>query len=240
MSDGTASWAILRQVVLGAEDLEVTSKQLRGALGLAPGFADPALETIGMADETLRVGPQAHLEIVAPLSQDTSLARWIAKGGGGGYALSIQVPDITPLLAAATAAGVRTSADTEVYGHRIVQLHPGDLGLLLELDEIADPEAWFWDDVEAEVSAEPRVRDVLAVDLSSPDPAAQAALWSQVFGVPVGEDESAPSMRLGTRTLRFVPGGRRMLSRVVLARTDAGPAEQLTVGGVRLDLVPAG
>ncbi|MER2224911.1 MAG: hypothetical protein ABS976_25295, partial [Rhodococcus sp. (in: high G+C Gram-positive bacteria)] len=89
---GTGTWEILRQVVIGARDLDKTGRQLREALNLAPGFADPLLEDIGLADETLAVGPQAFLEIVAPLDETVSLARWIRKGGGeGGYALSIQV-----------------------------------------------------------------------------------------------------------------------------------------------------
>lgn len=148
------TWEILRQVVIGARDLDKTGQQLREALNLAPGFADPLLEDIGLADETLAVGPQAFLEIVAPLDETVSLARWIRKGGGeGGYALSIQVSNIEPYLERATAADVRTVADLEAYGHRIVQLHPGDLGLLVELDEIPDADEWFWDQTEKEVSS---------------------------------------------------------------------------------------
>ena len=177
------TWEILRQVVIGARDVDKTGHQLREALNLAPGFADPLLEDIGLADETLAVGPQAFLEIVAPLDETVSLARWIRKGGGeGGYALSIQVSNIEPYLERAAAADVRTVADLEAYGHRIVQLHPGDLGLLVELDEIPDADEWFWDETEKEVSLDPWVDDILGVDVSSPDPARTATLWAEVFG----------------------------------------------------------
>ena len=71
-------------MVIGARDLDKTGQQLREALNLAPGFTDPLLEDIGLADETLAVGPQAFLEIVAPLDETVSLARWIRKGGRGG------------------------------------------------------------------------------------------------------------------------------------------------------------
>lgn len=170
MSLTPAQRAILRQVVIGSPDLDATTRELRESLGVARGFADPLLEEIGMADETIRVGPEAHLEVVAPLRGDVSLAAWLRKaGGGGGYALSIQVPDLTPHLAAAARQGVRVVADLVAYGHRIVQLHPGDMGLLIELDEIADPAAWFWDDIEAEVATAPRVDDVLAVEITSHD-----------------------------------------------------------------------
>lgn len=231
------SWATIRQVVIGAEDLEATTTQLRGALGLAPGFADPLLEDIGLGDETIRVGDQAHLEVVAPLAGETSMSTWLAKGGGGGgYALSIQVPDAGPLVERAAGLGVRVAADLEAYGRRIVQLHPGDMGLLVELDEIPEPGEWFWDHIETEKPEAPLVDDVLGVDVQSPDPAAQAARWAGVFGVEVTAGD-VPSIQLGARTVHFVRGDRRMLSAVdlsVVAGADA-PAE-LVVSGVALRL----
>lgn len=35
------NWAIVRQVVIAAEDLDATSTLLKETLGLAPGFRDP-------------------------------------------------------------------------------------------------------------------------------------------------------------------------------------------------------
>ncbi|GAA1747999.1 hypothetical protein [Aeromicrobium alkaliterrae] len=231
------SWAIIRQVVLGAEDLETTSKELREGLGLSAGFADPLLEDIGLADETIRVGREAHLEIVAPLVESASINAWLAKvGGGGGYALSVQVPDAATLVANAEAAGVRTVADLEAYGRRIVQLHPGDMGLLVELDEIPEPEQWFWDDIATDAPEHPVVDDVLGVDVESSDPQAQAVRWAAVFGVAV-EAGDVPSIQLGTRTVHFVQGSRRMLSAVDLRTVEGVDAPtSLTVGGVLLRL----
>ena len=240
MSTSPAQRAILRQVVLGSPDLEATTRQLRESLGLPRGFADPLLEEIGMADETIRVGSEAHLEVVAPLRDDVSLAAWLRKGGGGGgYALSIQVPDLAPHLAAAAQEGVRVVADLEAYGHRIVQLHPGDLGLLIELDEIADPGVWFWDDIEAEAATAPRVDDVLGVEIASHDAAAQAARWASVLGAEVDLSASVPRISLGRREIRFVEGQRKMLSAVDLAAVyphgDAGTVVE--VDGVALRLL---
>jgi hypothetical protein len=232
------NWAIVRQVVIAAEDLDATSKLLREALGLAPGFPDPMLEDIGLSDETIRVGPEAHLEVVAPLNEHASVNRWLAKGGGGGgYALSIQVPDVAARVAAAESIGVAVVADLEAYGRRIVQLHPRDMGLLLEVDEIPDPLVWFWDDIETEQPESPLVDDVLSVDLQSPDPQAQALKWATVFGVPVELDAGVPRITLGTRTLRFVQGERTMLSAVSLAKVDGeSDVEELTVSNVVLHL----
>ncbi len=229
------TWATIRQVVIGAESLEATSKEIREGLGLSSGFADPLLEDIGLADETIRVGGEAHLEVVAPLNTTASINGWRAKvGGGGGYALSIQVPDAAPLVANAEAAGVRVVADLEAYDRRIVQLHPGDMGLLVELDEIPEPDQWFWDDIATEAPARPLVDDVLGVDMESADPQAQAALWAAVFGVEV-EDGDVPSIRLGARTVHFVRGERRMLSAVDLRKVDGADApSSFTAGGVLL------
>ncbi|MBP2524509.1 hypothetical protein LQ424_02155 [Rhodococcus qingshengii] len=234
------TWEILRQVVIGARDLDKTGQQLREALNLAPGFTDPLLEDIGLADETLAVGPQAFLEIVAPLDETVSLARWIRKGGGeGGYALSIQVSNIEPYLERAAAADVRTVADLEAYGHRIVQLHPGDLGLLVELDEIPDADEWFWDETEKEVSLDPWVDDILGVDVSSSDPARTATLWAEVFGKkPVSAQPL--SIRLGSRVVSFVPGERSMLTAIDLAASSGASAVEpgLSVGGVEFRIHP--
>ena len=231
------TWATIRQVVIGAEDLDATSQEIRKGLGLSSGFADPLLEDIGLADETIRVGPEAHLEVVAPLTDTASINGWLTKvGGGGGYALSIQVPDAAALVANAEAAGVRVVADLEAYDRRIVQLHPGDMGLLVELDEIPEPDQWFWDDIATETPENPVVDDVLGVDVESSDPQAQAARWAAVMGVEV-EDGDVPSIRLGSRTVHFVRGDRRMLSAVDLRKVDGAEAPStLSVSGVLLRL----
>lgn len=237
MSQTSTGWSIMRQVVIGAEDLDTTSKELRDTLGLSAGFADPLLEDIGLADETIRVGPETHLEIVAPLNDAASINGWLAKGGGGGgYALSIQVPDAASLVANAEKAGVRVAADVEAYGRRIVQLHPGDMGLLVEFDEIPEPDQWFWDDIETETPAAPVVDDVLAVDVQSPDPTAQAEQWAAVFGVELDEWDDVPRIALGDRHVNFVQGDRKMLSAVDLKIADGSEPTTHTISGVHLRL----
>ncbi|WP_328389609.1 hypothetical protein [Nocardia sp. NBC_00416] len=230
---------ILRQVVLGAANVESVAEQLSGSFGLAPGFADPILETMGLADETIRVGPQAHLEVVAPLRDDVALASWLRKGGGGGYALSIQVPSVQPYVDRAAAEGVRVAADLNVYGRRIVQLHPGDMGLLIELDEIEDPSVWFWDDVPRVEPVAPIIDDVRAVGVSTPDPTAQALRWAAVFGTGIDESSGVPTLRLGSRSVRFSSGPRRMLSAVEVSAVSgaAVPSEPVLIGGVRFTVV---
>lgn len=235
------SFTTIRQVIIGTGDMEKSSAQFQESFGLAKGFADPILETIGMDDQTFRVGPEAHLELVGALTPEAAINGWIAKVGGigGGYGLAIQVGDLAPLLANAAEMGVRTIEDMEVYGHRIVQLHPGDLGLLVELDEITDPEKWFWDDVDAEVPAAPLIDEVLAVEVSSPDPAGQAAKWAQLFGLEVSTVDGVPTLSLGSRTVRFVEGEVKMMTGVDLAVVEgASVAERkVEISGVTFNLI---
>lgn len=235
------SFATIRQVIIGTGDMEKSSAQFQESFGLAKGFADPILETIGMDDQTFRVGPEAHLELVGALTPEASINGWVAKadGIGGGYGLAIQVGDLTPLLANAESMGVRMIEDLEVYGHRIVQLHPGDLGLLVELDEIKDPTKWFWDDVDAEVPTAPVIDNVLAVEVTSPDPAAQAAKWAQLFGLSVAVVEGVSQIELGSRTVRFVAGDVKRMTAVDLAVIDGvEPAERkVTISGVNFTLI---
>lgn len=236
MSTGNEAWAILRQAVLATTDHDATSARLREALGLAPGFADPLLADMGLRDETFRVGAQAHVEIVSPTDDENPINRWLAKvGGGAGYCLSIQVPDVQRLVDQAGAAGVRVLADVNHFDRRIVQLHPGDMGLLVELDEIPEADQWFWDDVEAEVPATPYVDDVLGVEVTSPDPQAQAARWAQVFGFELSDG----ALWLGSRAVRFAEGEAKVMSAVDLRATAALPDDAPTsveLGAVTLRL----
>ncbi|KAA1380108.1 VOC family protein [Aeromicrobium fastidiosum] len=238
MKHGT--FPIIRQVIIGAGDMEVAGKQMREAFGLAKGFADPLLEGINMDDETFRVGGESHLELVGALTPEAPIAKWCEKvGGGGGYGLAIQVPALGPFLERAEAVGARTIEDIVVYDRRIVQLHPGDLGILVELDEIPEAEKWFWDDVEADVSENPVIDDVLAVEISNPDPSALAQKWSTLFDVPAETVDGVLQIAIGARTARFVKGDVKMMTGCDVRVADgiSPGTREVTVSGVAFTLV---
>ncbi len=234
MSTTTDRWVILRQVVLGVPDIEVATTEFRDELGLGEGFADPMLEDIGMSDETIRVGVETHLEFVGPLREDVSIAKWLSKGGPGGYCFSIQVSDIDARIERAAELGIRTVVDLEVQGHRVIQLHPADMGLLVELDGIGDANVWFWDDIETAEPPAPAVDDIVSVTLTSSDPQAQVHLWADLFEVPITQSDDAPAIKLGTRTLRFAQGPRSTFTSVDLRATPGTSERELTLSGVRL------
>lgn len=198
---------IIRQVIIGAGDIEQASQDMRDTFGLVRGMTDPVLHTMDMSDEIFRVGPEAHLELVGPLKPEAPIATWAAKvGGGSGYGLAIQVHSLDPYLANAEKLGVRVVGKHVLFDYNLVHLHPGDLGLFIELDEIPDADAWYWDDMESEIPDAPLIDDVLAVEVASPDPEAQALQWATLFGIEVEHVDGQPRIQLGTRTIRFAHG----------------------------------
>lgn len=233
----SASFVQVRQVVVGVPEVAPAAQRAQECLGLAPGFADPLLEEIGMADECMVLGDgRGFLEYVAPLRPDAGLQRWLDRGAGapGGYALSVQVSSLAPYLPRLEALGVVVVADVEAYGYRLLQLHPKKVGLLLELDEVPDPDAWFWDSLPKEHPADPQVDSFASLEITSADPAASSALWAELFDVPVVDS----TIVLGSLPITFVAGERAMISGIGLtrsagARLDAGSVE---LDGVRLDL----
>ena len=177
-------WAVLRHLVLAAEDALAASAGLAGALRLPAGFGDPELAAIGLIDRNLPVGGQKYLEVVGPLGPGSYINRWLRRvGGQGGYCLSVQVPDGPACRQRALDRGVRLAADQVVLGHPIIQLHPADTGVLLELDGIPDQERWFWDDITPGPRPDALIDDITAVTVGVPDPEATAALWADIIGL---------------------------------------------------------
>jgi hypothetical protein len=231
-------WADLRQVVIATDDHHGMSAILRGELRLGAGFGDSELDAFGIADDTMAVGSHAFLELVSPTSADHPMAQFLAaRGGTAGYLLSVQVSDVDACIARCGAEGVRITHSQLVHGHRIAQLHPGDMSFGVELDGIPTRGEWFWDSLPVDRPPDARVDDIVAVELAVKDPGAAAARWSVVFGMPVGADGS--SIDLGGRVVRFVPRGEASgLSHVLVRAVDRADAgETLMAGPVRFTLV---
>jgi hypothetical protein len=178
------SWAVLRHLVLAADDALAASARLAAALRLPEGFGDPELAAIELTDRNMPVGTEKYLEVVGPLGAGSYINRWLRRvGGQGGYCLSVQVPDVAACKRRALDRGVRLAADQAVLGHQIIQLHPADAGVLLELDGIADRGRWFWDDITPGPRPDALIDDITAVTVGVPDPAASAALWADIIGL---------------------------------------------------------
>ncbi|MGN6606728.1 MAG: hypothetical protein ACTHMS_06935 [Jatrophihabitans sp.] len=234
---GSKDWAKLRQVVIATTDHEGDVAATRKAFGLGPGFADPEVHEMHLVDATMPVSDTTYLEFVAPIDERAGVHRWLQKiGGRGGYCLSVQHSNPGAAKARAEARGVRAVADVVVFGHNVVQLHPKDMGLLLELDGIDDPDVWFWDDVDPGPESGATVDRIVSVDVPVADPAAMTALWHDVLGFDASA--GATEVDLGETTVHFVPGGPSAQWTVRLRRAEqAGDVTVPELAGVRFELV---
>lgn len=243
-AEAGGQWAELRQVGFASLDHATAVRTATDLLALGPGFGDPLLDAMGLADFTAPVGPDTYVEVLAPATPDHSVARWLRRvGGASGWVLSTQVPSLDGVRDRAAAHGVRVAVETEAMGHRIVQLHPLDVGVLLELDEFVPREAWFWDELPgaraAHAARTSKADDIVAVDVAvdtASDPGAPAAMartWAAIIGIDPPTPPCSPAvtadgtadgavLAFGRRTIRFVPAhdGRTGIVAVDVHATD--------------------
>jgi hypothetical protein len=221
-------WAELRQVGLATLGHAAAVRAATELLELGSGFDDPLLADWHLTDFTAPIGPDTYLEILAPTTPDHSMTRWLGRAGGAaGWVLATQVPSLDGVQERAAERGVRIAVQTRAMGHNIVQFHPLDVGVLLELDEFLPRTAWFWDDMEtaraAQASRSTKVDNIVAVDVAAQDPAATAAIWAALVDLePPTETADGAAIAFGSRTVRFVPAarGRTGIVAVDLHATD--------------------
>jgi methylmalonyl-CoA epimerase len=82
---------------------------------------------------------ETHLELLEATSDDSVIAKFIAKRGEGLHHISLRVPDVAAAVAKLKADGVRLVSDeikSGAGGHRYIFVHPSSTGgVLLELVE---------------------------------------------------------------------------------------------------------
>jgi methylmalonyl-CoA epimerase len=117
-------------------DITAALKVYQVALGL------PLGETVDMADQQVRVAflpiGESNIELVQPTSDDTGVARYLAKRGEGIHHICIQVDDIEAALAQLKAQEVELIDKEPRQGAhgRVAFVHPkGAHGVLVELVE---------------------------------------------------------------------------------------------------------
>ena len=212
----TASrWAELRQIGFATLDHAAAVRTATELLALGPGFGDPLLAELGLADFTAPVGPGTYVEVLAPVTPGHPVARWLGKVGGSS-GLGAVDPGPVAGRGERTRRGARRAecAETQAMGHDIIQLHPLDVGVLLELDAFLPRDGWFWDDLPAAQAAQAartaKADDILAVDVAVTgprDPAAMARTWAVIIGIepPVATADGAV-LAFGGRSGSCPPG----------------------------------
>jgi len=82
---------------------------------------------------------ESRLELLEPTSEDSTIAKFLAKRGEGLHHVALQVPDLASVVARLRSDGVRMVSDEikiGAGGHRYIFVHPSSAGgVLIELVE---------------------------------------------------------------------------------------------------------
>lgn len=128
----------LNHVAIAVADLGAATARYRDVLGgdvSAP--KDLAEHGVTVVFVTL---PNTKIELMAPLGNESPIAKFVAKGGGIHH-LCYEVENIETAIATVGEAGYRILGDGSprigAHGTRVVFLHPSETdGALIELEEI--------------------------------------------------------------------------------------------------------
>lgn len=203
----------LRQVALVSGRLDGVTKEFADVFGLKVAYNDPHIHHYGLKNAVLPTGT-AFLEVVEPITEEASAARHLKRrGGDAGYMIILQVADAPAEQARAEALGVRVVDKIDRKDYYCAHFHPADFGGMLvsfdqqrnEPDFLKPYGEWMpvgpdWQGARTEV-----VKDIAAITLSSPDPAALAKRWSELVGRPL--DPADPlRLPLDHGEVRFTAG----------------------------------
>jgi hypothetical protein len=232
----------LRQAVLAASEIEPVAEALRATLGLGEPFRDPGVGLFGLQNTVFALG-DCFLEIVSPTQPDTAAGRYLERNGGDcGYMVMFDLEDLAAARARAAEGGVRTVWEIDLPDISGTHLHPADIGAaIVSIDGSKPYGSWRWGGPEwTERTGEGAPGRLAGVTLAVAEPAAVAAGWSHVLGVPLSGDGAVGGdavLALEDAELRFRPageGGREGLVEIAFADVPGLTGDGVEVGGVRL------
>jgi methylmalonyl-CoA epimerase len=125
------------------DHLGIAVKSLAAAKGIYEklGLSVSAEETVEQEQVRVVMVPvgESRLELLEATSEDSTIAKFIAKRGEGLHHVSLRVPDLAAAVARLKNDGVRLVSEeikTGAGGHKYVFVHPSSAGgVLLELVE---------------------------------------------------------------------------------------------------------
>src|SRR5690349_1680102 len=115
-----------------------SAKQIYEKLGLS---VSPEEEVKGERVKVVMIPVgDSRLELLEPTTEDSAIAKFLAKRGEGLHHVSLRVPDLAAAVTKLKQDGVRLVSDEikiGAGGHRYVFVHPSSAGgVLLELVEV--------------------------------------------------------------------------------------------------------
>ncbi len=127
----------IHHVGIAVESLGTAVPVFRKLLGRAPD-SEETVEEQQVRVATFQLG-ESHLELLEPTSQESPIARFLAKRGQGIHHLTLTVSDLTSALTQLEHDGIRLVDQEPRSGagnERIAFLHPSStVGVLIELVE---------------------------------------------------------------------------------------------------------
>lgn len=130
----------IHHVAIAVDDLDGALDEYRRQYGVEAVHRE-TVESQGVEEAMLAIGG-SHIQLIAPLGDDTPVGRFIAKRGEGMHHVAFAVADIEAALDHLRAEGVALVDEAPRIGgggHKIAFVHPGALAsTLIELVEIQD------------------------------------------------------------------------------------------------------
>jgi Glyoxalase-like domain len=188
-----------------ARELEPVASALRAALGLGEPFRDPGVAEFGLSNVVFPLG-DCFLEVISPMQAETAAGRYLdRRGGDGGYMVIFDLEDLDGARARVEQLGIRVVWQIDLPDISGTHLHPGDMhGAIVSLDESRPYGTWRWGGPDwTERTGRGAPGHLAGITVAVGDPAAVAARWAQVLGVPLSGEEQ-PTLQLNGAEVRLV------------------------------------
>ncbi|MBC7984701.1 MAG: hypothetical protein H7Y02_12710 [Candidatus Obscuribacterales bacterium] len=220
----------LRQICIVAPSLRPAT-QLAEICGVSICHRDPLVNEFGLENALLAFGP-TFVEFVAPIADNTSATRFLAKHPqGGGYMVILDCDELPVMRAHVESLGVRIAHASDLRnaskqaatpelaqalrdygGFANIQLHPRDTGAtMLEFNWTEGGESIYGAYAPAGPRWQPFARAtpdhiLMAAELQSPNPQVLADKWSAILKRPTKRSNSHIAIELDVGAIHFVHG----------------------------------
>jgi hypothetical protein len=195
----------VRQVALVARNLERALDDIQFVFDIAVSFRDPAVGTFGLHNAVMPIG-ETFLEVVSPLTEKCSAARYLdRRGGDGGYMVIVQGEDLAPLRERLERERIRIVFDHASGRMTTVHLHPRDTGgTLLSIDSATSPTEWDWAGPtwRSEVRTK-RCARIAGVEIQCENPGEVVSRWARALGTAAADATAPWELDVGGSLIRF-------------------------------------
>jgi hypothetical protein len=195
----------LRQVALVSAELASVREDLFALFGLDADFNDPGVAEFGLENSVMTLG-DTFLEVVSPVTENTTAGRLLEKrGGDGGYMVIVQVDNLSVMASRTENLGVRKVWEVDLPDAKAFHMHPRDIGgAIASFDEMSPPESWRWAGAGWEDRKANLVKEIVAVELQANEVEAMAERWGEIFNKPVTHTDNGLTVGLDGGEIHFV------------------------------------